>query len=127
MCLKSGFPYWLAAKNPDMIVRSSDESYKSYVKRWFGVLLPKLVPLTYENGGPVIMAQVENEYGSYIGHSTNPDISYMTWLRDLFQKYFGLNFLLTTVDGPGLLGYGPIKNLYPTSKHNIIDHLTLIV
>lgn len=111
-----GFPYWLAAKNPKMVVRSMDETYKYYVKRWFDVLLPKIVPLTYENGGPVIMVQVENEYGSY---TSNPDVSYIIWLRDLFQSYLGQNFLLTTEDGcgPGYYEYlknGPIANLYPT-------------
>jgi len=28
------------------------------VERWWGNLLPKLVPLLYENGGPIIMVQV---------------------------------------------------------------------
>ena len=35
------------------------------VRSYFSVLLPKLVPLQVTHGGPVIMMQVENEYGSY--------------------------------------------------------------
>lgn len=28
------------------------------VERWWGKLLPKFVPLLYDNGGPIIMVQV---------------------------------------------------------------------
>ena len=35
------------------------------VRNYFQVLLPKLAPLQITQGGPVIMMQVENEYGSY--------------------------------------------------------------
>jgi hypothetical protein len=28
------------------------------VERWWGNLLPKFVPLLYDNGGPIIMVQV---------------------------------------------------------------------
>ncbi len=111
-----GFPYWLAAKNPKMAVRSSDESYKFYVKRWYNVLLPIIVPLTYENGGPVIMAAVENEFGSYVPQEKNPYVDYQIWLRDLFRSYFGANFLLITVDGcrDYMLKHGHIDQVYST-------------
>jgi len=33
-------------------------SLKFKVERWWGNLLPKLVPLLYDNGGPIIMVQV---------------------------------------------------------------------
>lgn len=32
--------------------------YKKYVKRWFSVLMPKIVPFLYGNGGNIIMVQV---------------------------------------------------------------------
>jgi beta-galactosidase len=35
-------------------------------------LLPKLKPLLVENGGPILMMQVENEYGSYGNVQDNP-------------------------------------------------------
>jgi beta-galactosidase len=28
--------------------------------------MPVVAPLLYSNGGPVVMVQVENEYGSYV-------------------------------------------------------------
>ena len=39
--------------------------YLKAVTRWMSVLLPKMRPLLYNNGGPIISVQVENEYGSY--------------------------------------------------------------
>lgn len=32
--------------------------YKMYVKRWFSILMPKIVPHLYGNGGSIIMVQV---------------------------------------------------------------------
>ena len=35
------------------------------VNKWFSVLLPKIQPYLYNNGGPIISVQIENEYGKY--------------------------------------------------------------
>lgn len=59
-----GLPAWLL-REPDamrMRVRSSDERFMRHVRDWFDQLLPRLAPLTIARGGPIIMAQVENEY-----------------------------------------------------------------
>lgn len=95
-----------------MLYRTSDKLYMKYIARWYDKLLPQLVPLLYENGGPIIMAQVENEYGSYWAC----DFVYTTWLRDLYRKYLGPNLLLFTTDGPAdwMLSCGHIDQTYPT-------------
>ncbi len=36
------------------------------VNKWFSVLLPKIKPYLYNDGGPIISVQIENEYGKYI-------------------------------------------------------------
>lgn len=59
-----GFPYWLNQEK-GIEYRSSNPIYFNYVKKYFTVLLPKLRPYLYVNGGPIIMVQVENEYGFY--------------------------------------------------------------
>ena len=53
-----GLPYWLLTEDPEMKLRTSDPNFLRLVDRWFDVLLPKLKPMLYENGGPVIMIQV---------------------------------------------------------------------
>lgn len=55
------------------------------------VLLDVLKPLLYKNGGPVIMLQIENEYGSY-----SNDHKYMRWLRDLVWEKLGHDVVLFT-------------------------------
>ena len=55
-----GLPYWLL-KRPGIKLRSSDPLYMDAVTAWYDELLPKIKPLLYSNGGPVIMMQVRKE------------------------------------------------------------------
>ena len=95
-----GLPWWLLGNNitsgfnisKQLLVRSSDERYMSAVRRWFDVLLPKLVPYLYKNGGPIITVQVENEYGSY----NACDHNYMIALRDMMKHHLGNDVVLFT-------------------------------
>ena len=112
-----GFPSWLL-KEKGIVLRSSDAVYLSYVDRWMDVLLPKLVPVLYENGGPVIMVQVENEYGSYF----TCDSAYLMHLHDLFRRSLGENIILFTTDGDSeqLLKCGAIPSkMYATVDFGI--------
>ena len=91
-----GFPSWLLV-NKGIVLRTSDPVYLMYVDRWFEVLLGEVKPLLYENGGPVIMVQVENEYGSYFACDGN----YLSHLHDTFRMHLGQNVVLFTTDGDG--------------------------
>ncbi|CAG0887732.1 unnamed protein product [Darwinula stevensoni] len=107
-----GLPFWLLREDPLMKLRTSDPSYMKWVKKWFGVLLPILQPLLYENGGPIIMMQIENEYGSYFACDSN----YTLQLRDLTRGYVGDQTVLFTTDGPSVnyLRCGFIPKVFPT-------------
>ncbi|GAB6024565.1 hypothetical protein CHUAL_009717 [Chamberlinius hualienensis] len=107
-----GLPYWLARENPDIVLRSSDQSYLDFVDRWYNVFFPIISPLLYQNGGPIISVQVENEYGSY----STCDSNYTTHLRDLFRSLLGNDTLLFTTDGAGdgYLKCGKIPEVYAT-------------
>ena len=90
-----GFPWWLA-KNKSLIMRSTeDERYMNNVETWMNVLLHKLKPKLYKNGGPIIAFQVENEYGNYYAC----DHKYLTALKDIFQNNYGDDVVLFTTDG----------------------------
>lgn len=107
-----GYPAWLLTMNPRMKFRTSDPTHTFFVARWFRVLMPKLLPYLYGNGGNIIMVQVENEYGSYPVNDAN----YLLWLRDLFQSYVGNNAVLFTTDGQSLsmITRGKIPGVFST-------------
>lgn len=88
-----GLPAWLLLKN-GIRLRTDNEVYLSCVDRYYKELFQILSPLQYTNGGPVIMMQIENEYGYY-----GSDKSYLHKLREMMVKY-GANVPFVTSDGP---------------------------
>ncbi|CEM37061.1 unnamed protein product [Vitrella brassicaformis CCMP3155] len=81
---------------PDIRIRSSDKRYMDEVREWFEELLPRVKPLLYVNGGPILMVQIENEYGSY----SECDKDYLKTLEDLLRSHLGDDVVLYTTDGP---------------------------
>ncbi|MFF3309546.1 beta-galactosidase family protein [Streptomyces sp. NPDC002952] len=87
-----GLPHWLTGSG--VALRSRDERFLAPVGRWFRRLLPEVVARQVDRGGPVLMVQVENEYGSY-----GSDAVYLRWLADLLRAE-GVCVPLFTSDGP---------------------------
>ncbi|MBQ7396826.1 MAG: beta-galactosidase [Lentisphaeria bacterium] len=86
-----GLPIWLG-NIPGMQIRCSNAPYLKAVRDYWSVLVPKIAALQYDNGGPVIAMQIENEYGGY-GH----DLEYIRTLRDMARE-FGITVPLFTAD-----------------------------
>ena len=59
-----GLPWWLLKKK-DIKLRERDPYFMERVKMFEQKVGEQLAGLTIQNGGPIIMVQVENEYGSY--------------------------------------------------------------
>jgi len=57
-----GFPWWLL-KQEDIQLRTRDAHYLEAVKRYLREVGRVLGPLQITHGGPILMVQVENEYG----------------------------------------------------------------
>lgn len=90
-----GLPWWLL-RTPDIKLRCSDPRFTEPVARYFHELAKVIRPHLCENGGPILMVQLENEYGSY----PRRDHAYMLWLRDLWLKE-GVKGPFYTADGAG--------------------------
>ncbi|MGH9437382.1 MAG: beta-galactosidase, partial [Terriglobia bacterium] len=88
-----GFPAWLLA-TPEMKVRSSDSRFLKAAASYIQRVGEELAPLQITHGGPVIMAQVENEYGSFGDSKT-----YLNAIRDMIRAA-GFDVTLYTSDGP---------------------------
>ncbi|KAL3366398.1 hypothetical protein AABB24_011195 [Solanum stoloniferum] len=89
-----GFPAWLLTIEPAVRLRSSDPAFINLVERWWGILLPKIVSYAYKNGGPIIMVQIENEFGSY-----GDDKAYLHHLVRIARRHLGDDVILYTTDG----------------------------
>ncbi|XP_068185091.1 beta-galactosidase-1-like protein [Antennarius striatus] len=116
-----GLPAWLLQK-PNIILRSADTDYLQAVSNWFGVLLPKIRPWLYINGGNIITVQVENEYGSYFAC----DYNYLRHLRALFRFFLGEDVVLFTTDGntDRELTCGTLEGLYATVDFGTNNNVT---
>ncbi|KAF9616972.1 hypothetical protein IFM89_033042 [Coptis chinensis] len=89
-----GFPAWMLSIEPALRLRSSDPAFLQLVDRWWGMLLPKIASLLYSNEGPIIMVQIENEFGSF-----SDDKRYLHHLVAIARKHLGENVILYTTDG----------------------------
>ncbi|XP_051564790.1 beta-galactosidase-1-like protein isoform X1 [Myxocyprinus asiaticus] len=116
-----GLPAWLLQK-PNIILRSADTDYLHAVSNWLAVLLNKMRPWLYQNGGNIISVQVENEYGSYFAC----DYNYMRHLRTLFRLFLGEDVILFTTDGntDKEMSCGTLEGLYATIDFGTDTNIT---
>lgn len=75
-----GLPWWLLKKK-DIRLREQDPYFMDRVSKFMAKVGEQLAPLTIQNGGPIIMVQVENEYGSY-----GEDKAYVSAIRDIVRQ-----------------------------------------
>jgi beta-galactosidase len=88
-----GIPPYLL-RIPDIRVRCMDPRYMEAVERYIRALAPQVKPLLVTHGGPILMLQIENEYGSY-----GNDKAYLERLRELWVAQ-GIDVPFYTADGP---------------------------
>ena len=87
-----GLPWWLLKKK-DIKLRERDPYFMERVKVFEQKVGEQLKPLTIQNGGPIIMIQVENEYGSY-----GTDKPYVSEIRDCLRSIYGNEMALFQCD-----------------------------
>lgn len=87
-----GLPIWLL-RTPDIKVRCSDPRYLAACESYILKIAEVIRDLQIHRGGPVLMVQVENEYGSF-----GNDRDYMRALQGFWDKA-GIEVPLFTADG----------------------------
>lgn len=118
-----GFPAWLL-QDSDMKLRCQYAPYLEKVRHYFHEVFTRLRPHLLENGGNIIMMQVENEYGSY-----GNDKEYLSSIENIFHDE-KMEVCLFTSDGddPSMLNGGTLPHLlkmvnFGSDTKRNFDHL----
>jgi len=70
-----GLPVWLN-QIPNMVIRSNNDAWKAAMKKFVLAIMDYVSPYLAKNGGPIILAQIENEY-------IQNDFAYVNWCGSL--------------------------------------------
>lgn len=87
-----GLPWWLL-RDTDIRLRENDPRFLERVGKFQQAVANEVKGLTIAEGGPIIMVQVENEYGSY-----GTDKDYVGSIRDMLRAHFGPEVTLFQCD-----------------------------
>ena len=87
-----GLTWWLLKKK-DIKLRENDPYFLERVEKFQKALAEQVKDLTIDKGGPILMIQVENEYGSY-----GEDKPYIENIRDIIKRNFGEDVVLFQCD-----------------------------
>ncbi|GAA3598056.1 glycoside hydrolase family 35 protein [Kribbella ginsengisoli] len=88
-----GLPAWLF-QEPGVGVRRHEKQFMTAIEEYLRQVLRIVEPLQVQHGGPVLLVQVENEYGAF-----GDDQVYLKAIADLIGQG-GITVPLVTVDQP---------------------------
>lgn len=113
-----GYP-WFLQKVPGMVIRGNNSQYLAATKSYFTALYGQVKKLLVSNGGPIIMVQGENEFGSYVAQRKDiPLAEHKKYSAAVFQqlKDVGFNVPFFTSDGSWLFEGGALPGALPTAN-----------
>ncbi len=87
-----GLPWWLLKKK-EIRLREQDPFFMERVDKFQKAVAEQVADLTIADDGPIIMVQVENEYGSY-----GTDKPYVAAIRDMLRQNLGNDVTLFQCD-----------------------------
>lgn len=115
-----GLPPWLL-KDPKaaQAIRTESPLFLGPAQRWVNRLAKEVLPLQVGRGGPILMTQIENEYGQY-----GDDHAYMEKLRAIYGEagFNGKDSLLYTADNWRHVPEGSIPELFAAVNFGINNH-----
>ncbi|GAB3464975.1 beta-galactosidase [Kineococcus endophyticus] len=111
-----GLPVWLTRSG--VRVRTDDPGYLEAVDEFLAAVYDVVRPRQADRGGPVVLVQVENEYGAYpTGTDAAARAAHLRHLVDV-TRAAGITVPLTTVDQPTdeMLAAGTLPDLLTTGS-----------
>ena len=112
-----GLPWWLLKKK-DIRLREQDPYFMERVKIFEEKVGEQLAGLTIQKGGPIIMVQVENEYGSY-----GEDKPYVSAIRDCLRGIYGKELALFQCDWSSNFTKNGLEDLVWTMNFGTGSHI----
>lgn len=113
-----GYPWWLQ-NDKRLVIRSKNDRFLDSCKAYINQLMGQVKDLQITHGGPIIMVQAENEFGSYVAQRKDVPLAdhkiYSAAIKDLLLKA-GVDVPLFTSDGDWLFEGGVIKGALPTAN-----------
>lgn len=113
-----GYP-WFLQNVPKMVIRGYNEQYLAATKSYFTQLYNQLKDLQITKGGPIIMVQGENEFGSYVAQRKDISLEdHKKYSAAVFQqlKDVGFEVPFFTSDGSWLFEGGALPGALPTAN-----------
>ncbi|XP_056451357.1 beta-galactosidase-1-like protein 2 [Gadus chalcogrammus] len=104
-----GLPSWLL-QDENMRLRTTYPGFTDAVNVFFDKLIPKIVPLQFKKGGPIIAVQLDDSYGSYA-----KDNRYMAFIKEALTSR-GVSEMLLTSDLSNGLKAGGVNGAIRTMK-----------
>ncbi|SIS61664.1 beta-galactosidase [Filimonas lacunae] len=113
-----GYPWWLQ-QNKQLVVRANNQPFLDSCKQYIQQLAAQVKPLLVTNGGPIIMVQAENEFGSYVAQRKDIPVEehkkYSAAIKQMLLQA-GVNVPLFTSDGSWLFDGGALPGVLPTAN-----------
>lgn len=113
-----GYPWWLQNVK-GMEIRRDNAEFLKYTKMYIDRLYKEVGNLQCTKGGPIIMVQCENEFGSYVAQRKDiPLEEHRAYNAKIKQQLAdaGFNVPLFTSDGSWLFEGGTTRGALPTAN-----------
>lgn len=121
-----GFPWWLQNVK-GMEVRTYNKPFLDSCRVYLRQLATQVKDLQVTHGGPIILVQVENEFGSYVAQKKNISEEQHRQYRYAMLKMLeeeGFDAPKFTADGDWLFNGGAIKGVLPCANgEDNVDNL----
>ena len=100
-----GLPTYLIKDDETRLRYTGNAQFMEAQTRYLEKMAEIAIPRLSKNGGPILMVQLENEYGSY--KSAHDEMAYIEWLKDFWEKKGAGPFYLSEGSSPHHLRFVP--------------------
>ena len=125
-----GYPWWLQ-KEKSLVIRGNNKAFLDSCRIYINKLAEQIKDLQVTKGGPIIMIQAENEFGSYVAQRKDITLEdHKAYSKAIKQQLVdaGIDVPLFTSDGSWLFKEGTIEGALPTANgEDNVENLKKIV